>query len=184
MINPSFLHTSLLCLSLTLVSCSSAQKREDFASLATSDLEAVNEYQSTQKNAEASLTDTRYLTDLINDPQLDELIKQALQANPNLQKMQLTLQASLWGLRSQEARSLPSVEAGFSGSQAEGNDINYRADVSLRWEADLWQKLALSEQANTWTGSRRRRNISGSTFFSESQVGRVQDLPKPSLILQ
>lgn len=147
MINPSFLHTSLLCLSLTLVACSSSQNRENFASLATSDLEAVSDYQSTQKNAVASLTSTRYLTDLINDPQLDELIEQALQANPNLQKMQLTLQASLWGLRSQEARSLPSVEAGFSGSQAEGNDINYRADVSIRWEADLWQKLALSEQA-------------------------------------
>ncbi len=149
MINPSFLHTSLLCLSLTLVACSSTQNRENFASLATTDLEAVSEYQSTQKSAEASLTDTRYLTDLINDPQLDELIQQALQANPNLQKMQLTLQASLWGLRSQEARSLPSAEAGFSGSQTEGNDVNYKADVSIRWEADLWQKLALSEQATT-----------------------------------
>lgn len=147
MINPSFLHTSLLCLSLTLVACSSTQEREDFASLAASDLEAISEYQSTQKNVEASLSDTRYLTDLINDPQLNELIEQALQANPNLQKMQLTLQASLWGLRSREARSLPNVEAGLSGNKAQDSDLNYRANISIRWEADLWQKLALSEQA-------------------------------------
>ncbi|GGN24637.1 MULTISPECIES: TolC family protein [Marinomonas] len=141
----------LLCLSMALVACSHTQTRENYANLAQEDLDAVGESKSSQWQTMDQIAPASYLTDLIQDPQLEALIQQALQANPSLQKTQLTLQASLWSLKSQQGESLPSVEAGLSGNRAEGGNTNYNADLSISWEADLWQKLALSEQASAKT---------------------------------
>lgn len=141
----------LLYLSMALVACSHTQTRENYANLAQEDLDAVGESKSSQWQTMDQIAPASYLTDLIQDPQLEALIQQALQANPSLQKTQLTLQASLWSLKSQQGESLPSVEAGLSGNRAEGGNTKYNADLSISWEADLWQKLALSEQASAKT---------------------------------
>ncbi len=117
MLNPSVLNVGVLCLSLLLTACSSNEKREDFAGLAQNELSTVSNIKSSQWHEMNNVATVSHLTDLIADPQLDDLIAKALEANPSLQKIQLTLQASLWSIKSQHGDSLPSVEAGFSGSK-------------------------------------------------------------------
>jgi NodT family efflux transporter outer membrane factor (OMF) lipoprotein len=145
--NPSLSTVGVLCLSLTLVACSSSEKRENYTDLAQQELSAVNDNKSSQWHAMDNVAPVSFLTDLISDPQLETLIAKALEANPSLQKSQLKLHASLWSIKSQHGDSLPSVEAGFSGSKSEGSNTKYTADLSISWEADLWQKLAQSEQS-------------------------------------
>ncbi|ETI62297.1 TolC family protein [Marinomonas profundimaris] len=145
--NPSLLTVGVLCLSVTLAACSSSEKRENYANLAQQELSAIGDNKSSQWYKIDNVAAVSFLTDLIADPQLEDLITQALEANPSLQKTQLTLQASLWSIKSQHGDSLPSVEAGFSGSKSEGSKTKYTADLGISWEADLWQKLAQSEQS-------------------------------------
>ncbi|NLQ16881.1 TolC family protein [Marinomonas sp. M1K-6] len=152
MITRSFLNIiGLLCLSMTLAACGTTQKRENYANLAQDDLDAVSESNASQWQVMDQVAPASFLTDLIQDPQLEDLIQHALQANPSLQKTQLTLQASLWRLNSQRGDSLPSVEAGFSANKSEGSNTRYKADIGISWEADLWQKLAQAEQASAKT---------------------------------
>lgn len=151
MLKRSFLNITILSLSLVLAACSSSQKREDYADRAQQELDSVSESTNSQWQSMDDVAPSSYLTDLITDKQLDDLIQKALEANPSLQKTQLTLQASLWSIRSQQGNSLPSVEAGFSGNRAEGSDSYYKANIGISWEVDLWQKLAQSEQASAKT---------------------------------
>lgn len=151
MLKRSFLNITILSLSLVLAACSSSQKREDYADRAQQELDSVSESTNSQWQSMDDVAPSSYLTDLITDKQLDDLIQKALEANPSLQKTQLTLQASLWSIRSQQGNSLPSVEAGFSGNRAEGSDSSYKANIGISWEVDLWQKLAQSEQASAKT---------------------------------
>ncbi|MBR7889816.1 TolC family protein [Marinomonas sp. A79] len=147
MIKRSFLGTSLLCASLLLSACSSSEKRENYADLAQSELEVIGDKKASEWQALDNAAPVSYLTDLIQDDRLNQLIQEALAANPSLQKTQLTLQASLWSIKSQHGDSLPSVEAGLSAGKSEGSDTSYTADLGISWEADLWNKLAQSEQA-------------------------------------
>lgn len=138
-------------MSFMLVACSSSEKREDYASLATTELEASSSEKALQWQQLEEADSISYLNDLIQDERLDALIDNALKANPSLQKTQLTLQASLWGIKSQHGDTLPSVEAGLSSSKTEGSSTRYSADLSISWEADLWNKLALTEQSSAKT---------------------------------
>jgi len=147
MLNPSVLNVGILCLSLLLTACSSNEKREDYADLAQNQLNTVSKIKASQWQEMNTVVPASYLTDLIADPQLEILITKALEANPSLKQTQLTLQASLWSIKSQHGDSLPSVEAGFSAGKSEGDSISYDADLSISWEIDLWRKLAQSEQS-------------------------------------
>lgn len=147
MINKPLRNAGLFCLSLILTACSSTEKRENYANLAQNEFNTLSNKKASQWEDMDNIKSANYLTDLIQDSQLDALIKQALIANPSLQKTQLTLQASLWSIKSQHSDSLPSIEAGFSGSKSEGSDASYKADLSISWEVDLWQKLAQSEES-------------------------------------
>jgi|TARA_R110000764_G_scaffold8529_1_gene28576 NodT family efflux transporter outer membrane factor (OMF) lipoprotein len=147
MLNPSVLNVGILCLSLLLTACSSNEKREDYADLAQNQLNTVSKIKASQWQEMNKVVPASYLTDLIADPQLEILITKALEANPSLKQTQLTLQASLWSIKSQHGDSLPSVEAGFSADKSEGDSISYDADLSISWEIDLWRKLAQSEQS-------------------------------------
>jgi NodT family efflux transporter outer membrane factor (OMF) lipoprotein len=131
-----------------LVACSSSETRKNHTNLAQDELDIVSNKKNAQWHELDNIAPVSYLTDLIQDPKLDSLIKRALEANPSLKKTQLTLQASLWSIKSQKGESLPSVEAGFSAGKSEGSTVSYEADVSISWELDLWRKLALSEEAS------------------------------------
>jgi NodT family efflux transporter outer membrane factor (OMF) lipoprotein len=148
MINGPLRNTGVLFLSLVLVACSSSEKRQDYADLAQNEFNTISEKKSAQWNDLDKVAPVSYLTDLIQDAQLNVLIQQALEANPSLKQTQLTLQASLWSIKDLHGDSLPTVEAGFSADKTEGDSISYDADLTISWELDLWRKLADSEQAS------------------------------------
>lgn len=82
------------------------------------------------------------LTDLIQSGALDQVVRQAIDANPGLQQTLLTLRIREAELRQTGAGRVPDVEAGFSASDSEDSDDGYTGSVSVSWEADLWQKIA------------------------------------------
>ena len=138
----------LLCSCLILTACSSSQSRDNFSELANQEFESTVSNKPFIWSELNQAGEVSYLNDLIEDEQLNQLINQALSANPSLQKTMLTLQASLWEIKGDHADQLPSVEAGFSAGKSEGSDASYSADITVSWELDLWRKLATSEQAS------------------------------------
>lgn len=144
-------YLGLLFIALSLAACSSNEKRENYAELATQDLEAVSHTQASQWNKLDEVAPTSYLTDLIQAPELDNLIQQALKSNPNLQSTLLTLQSSLWNLKGAHGDQLPSVDAGISARNAKDSDTRYSADINVSWQLDVWGKLAESESSASKT---------------------------------
>lgn len=141
----------LLFVGLTLAACSSNEHRENFAELAQQELDTVSNEKVSQWDTLDIVAPASHLTDLIQDPVLDELIQQALKANPNLQSTLLTLQSSLWELKSTQGSQLPSVDASVSSKKAKDSETNYSADISVSWQLDVWGKLANTEQAASKT---------------------------------
>lgn len=142
---------TFLLITCSLAACSNNTPRENFMQKAQQSQDAVLQAKAHQWQSLNGVASTSYLTDLIQDPSLDELIQQALRANPNLQKTMLTLKASLWQLQGVQANRLPSVDAGFSSTKTKDTTTSYSANASVSWELDLWQKLANTEQASAKT---------------------------------
>ncbi|TDO99848.1 TolC family protein [Marinomonas balearica] len=142
---------SLLCTSITLLACSNMDNRTDFTKMAQHDLNIIAERKSLDWRQLDDIGSTNYLTDLIQDRELDALIDLALNENPSLQKTALTLKASLWQLKSVHGEQLPSVVANIGTDRTKNNDTNYSAGLSISWELDLWQKLADSEKSSAKT---------------------------------
>ncbi|WP_421850100.1 TolC family protein [Marinomonas sp.] len=138
-------------MSLSLAACSTTENRENFANLAQQELDTVSNEKVSQWDTLDTVAPASHLTDLIQDPLLDELIQQALKANPNLQSTLLTLQSSLWELKSTQGSQLPSVDANVSSKKSKDSDTNYSADISVSWQLDVWGKLANTEQAASKT---------------------------------
>ncbi|WP_417560222.1 TolC family protein [Marinomonas sp.] len=144
-------YLGLLFVVLTLAACSSNEPRKHFASLAQQELDAISNKKTSQWDALDTVAPASYLTDLIQDPVLDELIKTALESNPNIQSTLLTLQSSLWELKSTQSSQLPSVDASVSSKKSKDSDTNYSADINVSWQLDVWGKLANTEQAASKT---------------------------------
>ena len=144
-------YLGLLFVVLTLAACSSNEPRKHFASLAQQELDAISNKKTSQWDALDTMAPASYLTDLIQDPVLDELIKTALESNPNIQSTLLTLQSSLWELKSTQSSQLPSVDASVSSKKSKESDTNYSADINVSWQLDVWGKLANTEQAASKT---------------------------------
>lgn len=87
------------------------------------------------------------LTDLINIPQLNNLIKQAMANNPGLQQTLTALQIFYAQRSATNSDRFPELTAGFDGSKEEGDAASYSADLSVSWELDLWHALADSTDA-------------------------------------
>jgi NodT family efflux transporter outer membrane factor (OMF) lipoprotein len=92
------------------------------------------------------------LLDLIDAPPLEALVREAMEANPDLQATAMRLQASGFRFKGQRSTMLPMVNAGFSkgrNNQTEdsqsgevGTADNHRVSLGLSWEIDLWGRLA------------------------------------------
>lgn len=144
-------YLGLLFLSLSLAACSATDSREDFANLAKQELDKVSNEKVSQWDTLDTVLPASHLTDLIQDPELNKLIQQALKANPNLQSTLITLQSSLWELKSTQGDQLPTVDASVSSKKAKDSDVNYSADISVSWQLDVWGTLANTEQAASKT---------------------------------
>lgn len=134
-------HVSIILIMLCLSSCSIAQ-HTDYASLVAQDRSLVSNWES-QDTAEQ----TTSLNQLINSPDLDALITEALAANPNLQQTMLSLKIIQAQYRQASADQLPEASYDMSGEKAEGEGQSYSGSVTVSWELDLWQKLSDSKNA-------------------------------------
>ncbi|MEM6554429.1 MAG: TolC family protein [Pseudomonadota bacterium] len=89
----------------------------------------------------------------MNDDTLKALVSEALAANPDIDLAQGRLNRARAFLRQSRAAQRPSVSTGASGSVAEAIDGGadatlYAFDVNASWEADLWERLAFTRDAD------------------------------------
>lgn len=117
--------------------CATAPQKTDLATQAQSETEKVAAWQ-----ALSQAEPVTYLNELIADPQLDNLVAQALTANPSLQQSLLTLQIREQERRSAQGARLPEADAGISASKSKNSDENYSASLQISWTLDVWQRLA------------------------------------------
>lgn len=87
------------------------------------------------------------LKELINAPELDALIEEALTANPSLQQTVLALKITQAQRRVATGERLPEMAFDASAEKEEGEDESFSGSLSISWELDLWHKLADSESA-------------------------------------
>ncbi len=94
---------------------------------------------------------TTSLLALIEDDSLRQLVREALQNNPNLSATALRLKSAEHLIYGPKSRLFPKLNAGFSaernnqavdlsGDHSTEND--YRVSVGFSWEVDLWGRLA------------------------------------------
>ncbi|WP_164887255.1 TolC family protein [Hahella sp. KA22] len=86
------------------------------------------------------------LTDLIADAQLQGLLQEAMQANPDLRQTALRLRESGFSLTAQNASRIPEVSASGKGERSGSDEVDarstYSAGLNLSWELDIWGRLS------------------------------------------
>ncbi|WP_435235160.1 TolC family protein [Psychromonas sp. PT13] len=87
------------------------------------------------------------LTDLMNIPELNELIAQALENNPSVQQTLMALKIIYADRTATNSDRIPQLTAGFSGDKEEDSDASYSTDLTISWELDLWNKIGDSTYA-------------------------------------
>ncbi|MDX2463347.1 MAG: TolC family protein [Porticoccus sp.] len=126
---------------LLLNSCSIAPQT-DYAALVKQDHDLVRNWEQ-QKTAQQ----TTSLNQLINSPELNNLIAEALAANPTLQQTMLSLKIIQAQYRQAKGDRLPEASYDVSGEKDEGDDQSYSGSLTISWELDVWQKLTDSKNA-------------------------------------
>lgn len=89
------------------------------------------------------------LVDLVTIPELEQLIKQALDHNPSVQQTALALQIVYAQKRQVGADQLPSLGLNINASDEEQNERQFNTELSVSWELDIWQKIADSKAASS-----------------------------------
>jgi NodT family efflux transporter outer membrane factor (OMF) lipoprotein len=85
------------------------------------------------------------LADLLRQPRLVELLREAQRANPDLQQLALQLQASGLLLKPVAARRYPTLDLSGNTTRSyrdNSHTNSYEFGLSSAWELDLWGKLA------------------------------------------
>ncbi len=98
----------------------------------------------------AGLPITSDLLDLIDEHRAEELVREGLENNPNLRATALRLRAAGYLLSGPRSRLLPLLSAEFDkgrGKQETGlgqpfTTDSHRLSLGVRWEIDLWGRLA------------------------------------------
>ncbi len=138
----------LLVSSLLLGGCSGLVRSEFEAP----ELRVPEHWQSQQRSRAVSLDPWWQAFD---DAQLNRLVEQVLQQNNDLALATLTLQKARLQAGLSEQELYPQLSSSLSGSRSqplEGGDSSrsYSASLSIRYEADLWGKLAARADAAQW----------------------------------
>lgn len=142
-INSQFYLKKLAYLPLLILSaCSITPEQPDYVELISAEQQRVNEWQNLPQQTHAA-----YLNDLVDSDMFDELLKIAMQSNPDLQQMLLTLQIRQSQLIQASGEKRPFISTGASAQNSSDNETSFGTDVSVRWQADLWGKLADNERA-------------------------------------
>ena len=122
-----------------LVGCSSSSDK-NFQELAKQSLEQQVNWNIEQADA----VEVVQLSDLMNIPELNNLIQQSMQNNPNLQQTLTALKIVYAQRTATNSARLPELTAGFSGNKEESSDASYSADLTVSWELDLWNQIGNS----------------------------------------
>jgi|TARA_R100001143_G_scaffold4206_7_gene7059 outer membrane protein TolC len=142
-INPDRYLKKLAYLPLLMLSaCSITPEQPDYVELISVEQQRVNEWQNLSQQ-----THVAYLNDLVDSDMFDELLKIAMQSNPDLQQMLLTLQIRQSQRIQASGEKRPFISAGASAQNSSDSDTRFGADLSISWQADLWGKLADNERA-------------------------------------
>ena len=138
-----FLKPLLIAGAVLFLSSCSIVPQGNYPLLAEQERQRVTEWPAQEAGAEKSTV----LNELISDPELESLIEEALQANPNLQQTVLTLKILVAQRRQATADRLPQAQFDAGADKDEGDEESYSGSLSISWEVDLWKKLADSEGA-------------------------------------
>lgn len=151
---------------LILTACSSSDN--DFLATATTNTNAVNQWQNPQEAAQQ----VDLITDLIALDELTQLVEQGLSNNPNLQQTALALQIAYAQRGITASNRIPQVNASFGGSKEESKIDSFNADLSVSWELDLWQKLNDEVGAADADIARSRSNFQGARDLLAANIMR------------
>ncbi|MFC1233602.1 TolC family protein [Vibrio sp. F74] len=137
------MNCSLLAMIIVgLVGCSSSSDK-DYQELAKQSLKQQLVWNAEQPEA----TEVIQLTELMNIPELDILIKQAMGNNPSLQQTLMALKIVYAQRDATNSERIPSLTAGYDANKVEDSDAQYSADLTVSWELDLWDQIGSTTSA-------------------------------------
>lgn len=87
-------------------------------------------------------TDIDELTDLLDAPELTQLVHRALAHNPSIQQSKLALDIAYKHQAVASADFLPSATLSSDARRAKDTHSRYSLGVSASWEADIWGKVS------------------------------------------
>ena len=116
--------------------CAVIKPDSDFTTLAAEQTRGLSSWQA--DTTEQNLG----LKQLIDYPELSELIDEALHANPSLQQTLLTVQVSQAQWRQVSGEQYPDVAFTLSGVKEENATASYTGALTINWQVDLWRTLS------------------------------------------
>ena len=124
-----------------LSSCSSSSE-QNYQGRIEKSIEQVN-----WSSEQADAIEATYLNDLIDIPELNKLIQEALENNPSLQQTLMALKIIYATRSATNSDRIPQLTANFSGDKEEDSDSSYSADLTVSWELDIWNAIGDSTSA-------------------------------------
>jgi len=126
---------ALMC-SILLAGCSTLPDTSGTLSRAEADRQSLSRW--SQLDGDGTVA---HLDELVTAPELDTLVREALEANPDLQQTLLSLRILQAEYRQTRAARLPDLDLTLSASREEDSDTTFSTGLSISWELDLWAKL-------------------------------------------
>jgi len=124
-----------------LSSCSSSSE-QNYQGRIEKSIEQIN-----WSSEQADAIEATYLNDLIDIPELNKLIQEALENNPSLQQTLMALKIIYATRSATNSDRIPQLTANFSGDKEESSDTSYSADLTVSWELDIWNAIGDSISA-------------------------------------
>lgn len=143
---------------LSFLSSCSMGTHTDYKTMTAQDRERVADWSDREATQQATS-----LGELIRSPEVNELVTEALAANPGLQQTMLTLKILRAEHRRTTADRLPQATLEVGADKTQEKSESYSGSLSISWEVDLWRKLAdndgaaamdVAEQQALWQAAR------------------------------
>ena len=96
-----------------------------------------------------------------NDPEVINLVDEAMQSNTNVAAARASLDAALASARLAGAARLPSLDASFSASESDPGNSSYSGGLSASWQADIWGRLSDNAAAGAYSAESARADWYG-----------------------
>ncbi|MCL1126574.1 TolC family protein [Shewanella surugensis] len=122
---------------LALIGCSVSENKSHLQQRAQSNLVNITTWHYQQQNA----TSATQLTELIDIPQLTQLVKQAVSNNPDAQQMAMNLKIAYAQRGIVNSDRIPQATTEINSHKHKENSISHNSEIRVSWEIDLWQKI-------------------------------------------